>query len=69
MGMGQTIRCRHCGTEFICLTGHEFMGQFDCSEGFCRVETEISIRCPQCMKRLNNSEREFNEQIVGQLCW
>ena len=69
MGLGNTIRCKHCGTEFMHLTGLGFMGQFDCEDGFCHVETETAIRCPQCMKRLNNTEDEFNEQIVGSLCW
>jgi hypothetical protein len=50
------------------LTGLGFMG-FDCENGFCHIETETAIRCPQCMKRLNNTEEEFNEQIVGSLCW
>ena len=53
MGTGHTIRCKHCGTEFMHLTGFGFMG-FDCEDGFCHVETETAIRCPQCMKRLNN---------------
>lgn len=69
MGMGQTIKCKHCGTEFICLNGGNFMGRFDCSEGICHVETEASIRCPQCLKRLNNSQKEFEDMVIGQLCW
>ena len=45
MGTGHTIRCKHCGTEFIHLVGLGFMG-FDCEDGFCHVETETAIRCP-----------------------
>ena len=67
--MGTTIRCKHCGTEFLCLRSLGSMGYFDSENGFCHVETETAIRCPQCMKRLNNTEDEFNEQIVGSLCW
>ena len=67
--MGTSIKCKHCGTEFMILSSLDFMGQFDCENGFCHVETERSIRCPQCMKRLNNTEEEFNDQIVGQLVW
>jgi hypothetical protein len=43
------------------------MGQFDCEDGFCHIETEKAVRCPQCMKRLNNTEDELNEQIIGEL--
>ena len=67
--MGTTIRCKHCGTESMILTDWEFIQQLGRKIGFCRVETETAIRCPQCMKRLNNSEKEFNEQIVGSLVW
>ena len=66
-----TIRCKHCGTEFINLTGFGFMGfmRHDCEEGLCHIETETAIRCPQCMKRLNDTEEKFESQIVGHLCW
>ena len=69
MGTGQTIRCKHCGTEFMNLVGFGFTGRFDCEDGFCHIETETAIRCPQCMKRLNNTQEEFEEMVVGQLCW
>ena len=69
MGTGHTIRCKHCGTEFIHLANLNFMGLYDCEDGYCHIETETSIRCPQCMKRLNNTVEEFNEQIIGSLVW
>ena len=72
MGTGHTIRCKHCGTEFMNLVGlglMGFMGLFDCEDGVCHVETETAIRCPKCMKRLNNTQEEFEEQIIGSLCW
>ena len=65
--MGTTIRCKHCGPEFLHLASLGFMGQFDCEDGFCHIETEKAVRCPQCMKRLNNTEDELNEQIIGEL--
>ena len=68
MGTGVKIRCKHCGTEFMNLAGVGFMG-FDSGTGTSHIETETAIRCPQCMKRLNNTEEEFNEQIVGSLLW
>lgn len=68
MERGDTIRCKHCGTEFINLTGFGFMG-FNRNKGFYHIETEIAMRCPQCMKRINNSAEEFNSQIVGTLVW
>ena len=66
-----TIRCKHCGTEFMNLVGLGLMGfmGFDCENGFCHIETETAIRCPKCMKRLNNTQEEFEEQIIGSLCW
>jgi hypothetical protein len=51
------------------LTGFGFMGKYDCEDGFCHIETENAIRCPHCMKKLNNTEEEFKSQIVGTLCW
>ena len=67
--MGNSIRCKHCGTETIILADWGFMQQLGRKIGVCHIETETAIRCPQCMKRLNNTEDEFNEQIVGSLCW
>ena len=67
--MGTTIKCKHCGTEFMYLTGFGFMGRHDCEDGFCHIETENAIRCPQCMKRLNNTTEEFEEQIIGSLLY
>ena len=68
MGTGQTIKCKHCGREFINLTGLGLMG-FDIKNRINHIETEVAIRCPQCMKRLNNTAEEFNDQIIEQLLW
>lgn len=68
MGTGETIRCKHCGTEFMNLAGVGFMG-FDSGTGTSHIETETAIRCPQCKKRLNNTAEEFEKQIVWQLVW
>ena len=69
MGTGQTIRCKHCGTEFMNFMGFGFIRQFLGKKESCHIETETAIRCPQCMKRLNNTEKEFNEQVIGLLLW
>ena len=67
--MEATIRCKRCGGEFKYPTDTAFMKRLYSKDGWCHIETENSIRCPHCMKRLNNSAEEFEEQIVAQLCW
>ena len=69
MENGQTIRCKHCGAEFVMMTTFGLMKGINRAIGFRHVETEMAIRCPQCMKRLNNTQEEFEEMVVGQLCW
>ena len=68
MGTGVKIRCKHCGAEFIDLVGVGLMG-FDSGAGTSHIETEKAIRCPQCMKRLNNTAEEFEEQVMWKLLW
>ena len=67
--MEATIRCKHCGGEFAYATNSGFMKRLYSEYGWLHIETENSIRCPHCMKRLNNTAEEFEEQIVAQLCW
>ncbi len=33
------------------------------------VETETAIRCPACLKKLNTTQEEFNEQIEVTYMW
>lgn len=33
------------------------------------IETETSIRCPSCHRRLNNTPEEFNEQVEMTYTW
>ena len=60
MGTAYKIRCRHCGAQF------EHYMQPGCGE---YVETETAIRCPACLKRLNTTQEEFNEQIEVTYMW
>ena len=69
MGTAYRIRCKHCGAQFehsmqpgygllpMCVGGGEY------------VETETAIRCPACLKKLNTTQEEFNEQIEVTYMW
>ena len=71
MGHGQVIKCKHCGEEFYRYCGVGSFGQKsnNPNEPIGHIETENAICCPKCGVKLNNSEEEFKEQIVGQLLW
>ncbi|MBO5772071.1 MAG: hypothetical protein J6R09_05490 [Alistipes sp.] len=69
MGASYTIRCKHCNTEFLHIAGNDFGAIRSCVGCECHVETEVAIRCPACMRRINNTEEEFNSQIVGSFTW
>lgn len=69
MGTAYKIRCRHCNTEFdhYLGTGYGLLPAcVGCGE---YVETQTAIRCPGCMKRLNTSQAEFNEQVKVTYAW
>lgn len=68
MGTAYKIRCKHCGTqvEHYMRTGY---GSKPSCSGRAYVETETSIRCPVCLRRMNNSQREFHEQTEVTYLW
>lgn len=69
MGTAYRIRCKHCGAQFEHSTQPGFgliPTCFGCGE---LLEMETAIRCPACLKRLNNSEEEFNEQVEVVYQW
>lgn len=74
MGIAYKIRCRHCGAQFDHSTdaGYGMLQPcVGCGDSYCNayVETEIPIRCPACMRRLNTSQEEFNKQIETVMMW
>ena len=63
MNANHKLCCRHCGTEIEILnrTAYNKRGR---AKGSAYIETEIAIRCPHCLHRLNQSEEIFRSQIV-----
>ena len=61
MGTAYKIRCRHCGAQFEHYMQPGYGGEY--------VETETAIRCPACLKKLNTTQEEFNEQIEVTYMW
>ncbi|MFQ7387611.1 MAG: cupin domain-containing protein [Alistipes sp.] len=69
MGTAYKIRCRHCGAQFehYMQPGYGVLPMcVGCGE---YVETETAIRCPACLKKLNTTQEEFNEQIEVTYMW
>ena len=69
MGTLYKIKCKHCGAQF----DHYIYGErgvlqraVACADF---VETDIAIRCPHCLRRMNNSQEEFNEQVEVTYVW
>lgn len=69
MGIAYKIKCKHCGAEFAYSQDQTFGMMPRCvgCEGY--VETESPIRCPACSRRLNSSQKEFNEQVQTVMMW
>ena len=72
MGTAYKIRCKHCGAQF----NHSSDAGFGilptcigCGDGMGHIETQLAIRCPSCLKRLNNTPEEFNEQVEVTYSW
>ncbi len=57
------IRCRNCGT-LTDLPRRGGYGKFDSERSLLHIETQIPIRCPHCLGRLNETAEEFREQVL-----
>lgn len=57
------VRCRNCGTETE-LTRRGGYGKFGAKNSWHCIETQIPIRCPHCLGRLNDTAEEFQEQVL-----
>lgn len=56
------VRCPQCGSETELKRRTRFGGV--AKEGFSGyIETEIPIRCPHCLGRLNRTEEQFRRQL------
>lgn len=69
MGTLYKIRCKRCGAQF----DHYANGDYGllrlcvgCGE---YVETEMPIRCPACLHKLNATAEEFNAQVEVTYSW
>ncbi len=72
MGTAYQICCKHCGTRFnhSADAGFGFLPMcVGCGDMGGYIETETSIRCPSCHRRLNNTPEEFNEQVEMTYSW
>lgn len=55
------IRCNHCGGLFGDVENHHSTAT--ATSVNIHIETELPIRCPLCRGRVNNSSKEFIQQI------
>lgn len=69
MGRSYKIKCEHCGAEFIHFEGTDFGTFRQCVGCECHIETENAIRCPSCMRRINETEEAFNRQVQSTMVW
>ncbi len=72
MGTAYQICCKHCGTRFnhSADAGFGFLPMcVGCGDMGGYIETETSIRCPSCHRRLNNTPEEFIEQVEMTYTW
>lgn len=72
MGTAFKIRCKHCSTLLNHSTNTK-QGYFAPCIGNGKtigyVETETSMRCPVCLRRLNATPEEFNQQVEANNSW
>ena len=69
MGTSYKIRCKHCNTEFMHYEGNDYGAIRECVGCECHIETEVPMRCPSCLKRINDTEEEFRRQIITVMTW
>ncbi len=69
MGIAYKMRCKNCGTQFDYSADQSYGMMAQCVGCGDYVETESPIRCPSCMKRLNTTQKEFNEQVEMVTMW
>ncbi len=62
MDANYKLRCRHCGSEVA--MSYRVYNKSASKSSTRHLETEIPIRCPHCLRRLNQSEEIFRSQIV-----
>ncbi|MDE5637717.1 MAG: hypothetical protein K2J51_00675 [Alistipes sp.] len=74
MGTAYKIKCRHCGAQFDHYTDSGYGVLQPCvgcgdtyADGY--VETEIPIRCPACLHRLNTTPEDFRRQVETVMMW
>ena len=69
MGIAYKMRCKNCGTQFHYSLDQSCGLIQNCVSCSSYVETDAPIRCPACMKRLNATQKEFNEQVETVMMW
>ncbi len=62
MNTSYKVRCRNCGT-LTDLPRRGGYGKFGIENGWHCIETQIPIRCPHCLGRLNETAQGFREQV------
>ena len=69
MSVGYQIKCEHCGTEVMHLAvGSAYAARMHAG-GECHIETDVAIRCPSCMHRLNSTKEVFERQVKTTMFW
>lgn len=69
MGIAYKIRCKHCGAEFDHYANNDYGSLPRCVGCADYVETEVAIRCPACLHKLNETPEGFREQVETVMMW
>lgn len=72
MGTAFQIHCKHCGTHlnYSAENAYGYMPHnTTISNRENHIEIQTSMRCPVCLRRLNNTREEFNEQVKVHFAW
>lgn len=69
MGTTCKIRCKHCGAQLDldALTHRGTAPAQAVHLGY--IETEMPIRCPACLGRMNGTHEEFSRQVEAAWQW
>ncbi len=69
MSVGYQIKCEHCGAEVMHLTVGNSHTARTSAKGEYHIETDVAIRCPSCMHRLNSTKEGYERQVKTTMFW
>ncbi|MFI3277651.1 MAG: hypothetical protein SNH13_00525 [Rikenellaceae bacterium] len=63
MGTAYKLKCRYCGAHYDHFGDGDSGASTTSLKERCYIETQVAIRCPCCMRRLNATEQDFHTNI------